>query len=259
MYNPVKSFLLKILKTPPEPEDPMGNVKSLKVFRASYNYYRYKLYLWLIKTIIGKLVTLAVCVYIAVSVSDSMKSSLGLALGVSIALIVLICSIIGSFFSYFMLRLDYEMRWYKVSDRSLRIREGVLYVKEMTMTFVNIQNISVSQGPLQRFFKIADLKVETAGGGGSFNSQQNSEMGLNDAHTAYFRGVDNAEEISEMMKSRLKKAQSSGLGNNEDRRAEKKSQEKANKKDLSAYLPLLREMAEEAEKYREASEKIISL
>lgn len=258
MYSPFKSILLKFLKTPPEPEDPMGDVKSLKVFRASYNYYRYKLYLWLIRTVIGKLITFAICGFIIISLASS-KGSPGLMLGAAISFLILLFSFISSFFSYSMLRLDYEMRWYKVSDRSLRIREGVVFVREMTMTFVNIQNISVSQGPLQRFFKIADLKVETAGGGGSVSAQQNAEFGLNDAHTAYFRGVDNAEEISEMMKKRLKKAQSSGLGNHEDRRLEKTSEKRSSSKDLSAYLPILREIAGEMSEYRKSTEKILSL
>ena len=40
------------------------------------------------------------------------------------------------------------------------------YVLETTITFENIQNVTVQQGPLQRLFGIADVRVDTAGGGG---------------------------------------------------------------------------------------------
>ncbi|HET7537279.1 MAG TPA: hypothetical protein VFJ90_12545, partial [Candidatus Didemnitutus sp.] len=40
--------------------------------------------------------------------------------------------------TYAVRRLDYEMRWYMVTDRSLRIRHGVWRVSESTMSFANI-------------------------------------------------------------------------------------------------------------------------
>ena len=64
-------------------------------------------------------------------------------------------------------KLDYDYHHYVITDRSLRIRAGVWHVHEMTMTFANVQNISIRQGPLQRLLGIADLVVQTAGGGSS--------------------------------------------------------------------------------------------
>ncbi len=46
MYSFLKPKVLRLLKVPPEPTDPMGEVGSLKVFRASKNYYKYRLFLW---------------------------------------------------------------------------------------------------------------------------------------------------------------------------------------------------------------------
>jgi len=111
-----------------------------------------------------------------------------------------------------LVRLDYEMRWYKVSDRSLRIREGVWKVREMTMTFANIQNVSISQGPLQRLFGIADLEVRSAGGGGHQQQAGQKRLGAIDMHVARFRGVDNAEEIRTLMGERLRHYRDAGLG-----------------------------------------------
>jgi hypothetical protein len=108
------------------------------------------------------------------------------------------------------------MRWYKISDRSLRISDGVVFVREMTMTFANIQNISVSQGPIQRFFKIADLKVETAGGGGAIQPDHSTQHPVFSMHIGVFKGIDNYGEVRDMMLARLKKLRDSGLGDIDD-------------------------------------------
>src|SRR5690606_2799937 len=68
-------------------------------------------------------------------------------------------------FSLAVLRFDFDMRWYILSDRGLRIREGILTVREKTMTFANIQNIAIRQNPIQRLFGIYDVEVRSAGGG----------------------------------------------------------------------------------------------
>src|SRR5690606_27352307 len=67
--------------------------------------------------------------------------------------------------TYAVRRLDYEMRWYMVTDRSLRIRHGVWKISESTMSFANLQQVSVTQGPLQRLLGLANVNVQSAGGG----------------------------------------------------------------------------------------------
>src|SRR4029077_20010196 len=93
--------------------------------------------------------------------------------------------LIARLFALAVLRLDFDKRWYVVTDRSLRVREGVLRVSEMTVTFANIQNISVSQGPIQRALGIADLRVDTAGGG----STTPGHAATQSMHTAWLRGI----------------------------------------------------------------------
>ena len=65
------------------------------------------------------------------------------------------------------------------------------------MTYANIQDIRVTAGPLQGYFKIADLEVRSAGGGAG-------PAGAS-AHAAYFEGVENAEEIRELILERLRR------------------------------------------------------
>ena len=119
--------------------------------------------------------------------------------------------------TYFSLRLNYEMRWYKVTDRSLRIRTGVWNVSEMTMTFDNIQNITVTQGPLERLFGISDVRVTTAGGGEAAAQKKSGHGGVGqNLHLGVFRGVDNPDEIRDLMLARLRRLRDTGLGDPTD-------------------------------------------
>jgi uncharacterized membrane protein YdbT with pleckstrin-like domain len=117
-------------------------------------------------------------------------------------------------FTFLMLRLDYRFRWYMVTDTTLRIREGLLKVREQTMTFANIQNLSLKQGPLQRLFGISDLQVRTAGGGGTEASEEGRKGHSEDdnMHLGYFRGVDNAEQIRDLVLGQMRRLRDSGLG-----------------------------------------------
>ena len=111
--------------------------------------------------------------------------------------------------TYAILRLDYEQRWYIVTDRSLRIRSGLWSVQEMTMSFANLQQVALSQGPLQRLLGIADVRVQSAGGGGVSPGHKGQDLSL---HTGVFHGVDNAQEIRDLILERLRRFRETGLG-----------------------------------------------
>lgn len=115
--------------------------------------------------------------------------------------------------TYAVRRLDFEMRWYVVTDRSLRIRTGVWSIQETTMSFANLQQVEVSQGPLQRVLGLADVKVQSAGG-----SENPRGKPQDDLHTGHFHGVDNAEEIRDLIQARLRRFRESGLGDPEELR-----------------------------------------
>jgi uncharacterized membrane protein YdbT with pleckstrin-like domain len=209
MYEALKEWLLWVMRVPPEPLDPMGDVESLRVFRPAPGYLRYRIAFWAIAQM-SALAT-ALVVLIPLLIGSLHSGPVGL-LVAGFELLVVLLYPIQALFSFFLLRLNYEMRWYKVADRSLRIREGVWAVHEMTMTFANIQNINLTQGPLQRLFGIADVRVETAGGGGMVVPQQHGELGGSSMHVGVFRGVDNAEEIRDLMLYRLRLLRDTGLG-----------------------------------------------
>lgn len=114
-------------------------------------------------------------------------------------------------------RLDWELRWYIVTDRSLRIRAGLVSLQESTMSFANLQQVEVRQGPLQRLLGIADLRVQSAGGGGG-GQHKGHEM-TDSLHTGVFQGVENAHEIRDLILERLRHFREAGLGDPEDRHA----------------------------------------
>ena len=118
--------------------------------------------------------------------------------------------------TYAMVRLEYESHWYVVTDRSLRIRWGLVTVREATMSFANIQQVTVSQGPLQRLLGIANVRVQSAGGGGSArNPHEHKDDSM---HSGVFHGVDNAVEIRDLILERLRHFRATGLGDPEDHR-----------------------------------------
>jgi uncharacterized membrane protein YdbT with pleckstrin-like domain len=233
MPDALKQLVLRLLKVPPEPEAPAGSSESLLVFRASPGYLKYRLALWgisqlgwligcaaiggvlfIFALLIASKLAPAVVVTGAVAKKGIFYQVAPSAIPVVVALVVgsmMLVLIAQMIVGYAVMRLDYEMRWYKVTDRSLRIREGVVVVREMTMSFANIQNISITQGPLQSMFGVADLVVESAGGG----PIQPGELNL---HVGAFRGIDNAEKLKELMLGRLRALKDGGLGDHVVRR-----------------------------------------
>jgi membrane protein YdbS with pleckstrin-like domain len=215
MYKPFCDVCERWLRIPAAPEPPPGDEHTTQIFRAAPNYFKYLLVLWAIRT--GVLVLAFGFGLIAIIVATFVsKHQIGFAIYpmVFVELAVFAFFLLTQLVSLAIVRLDYEKRWYVVTDRSLRVREGILNVQEMTVNFANIQNISISQGPIQRMLQIADLKVDTAGGGGSVQPQGHHQM--RNLHTAFFRGVSNAGEIRELIQSRLRHLKDSGLGDHEE-------------------------------------------
>ena len=59
----------------------------------------------------------------------------------------------------------YRLTWFALGSRSVRIRKGLWKITEATITYENVQNVKLQQGPLQRLLGISSLEIQTAGGG----------------------------------------------------------------------------------------------
>jgi membrane protein YdbS with pleckstrin-like domain len=133
-----------------------------------------------------------------------------------VIMVLEIIALSGFFFvaliTYAAVRLDYEQRWYIVTDRSLRLRSGIWQVQELTMSFANLQQVTLTQGPLQRILGLANVHVQTAGGGGRQPNEENHDS----LHTAEFHCVENAPEVRDLILDRLRLFRASGLGDPDD-------------------------------------------
>ena len=114
--------------------------------------------------------------------------------------------------SFAAVRLEFELHWYIVTDRSLRIRTGLVRLQESTMSFANLQQVEVKQGPLQRLLGLADLHVQSAGGGGPQKPGHEQDS----LHTGVFHSVNNATEIRDLILERLRQFRQAGLGDPDD-------------------------------------------
>ena len=65
---------------------------------------------------------------------------------------------------------------YRVDDRGVRIRRGVLWRKVISIPTSRVQHTDVSQGPVQRRYELATLTVYTAGTEGASISLEGLEQ-----------------------------------------------------------------------------------
>lgn len=218
MIAALQRRLLALLRVPPQPDPPAGAPGSVRFFQAARNYFRYQLVTWGIGqagALWGLVVGLTFLHYaheVPGKVWNYVPWFPGFGWLMLIEAIGIASYLVQLPLTLLAVTLDYRMRWYIVTDRSLRVREGLVRVREQTMGFANIQNLSVRQGPLQRLLGLADLEVRTAGGGDEGGHKGHHKKGQQSLHLAYFRGVDNAEEIKTLILDRLRRLRGAGLG-----------------------------------------------
>jgi uncharacterized membrane protein YdbT with pleckstrin-like domain len=114
--------------------------------------------------------------------------------------------------NYVSIHLGFDTTWYVLTDRALRIRRGVWTIHETTITFENVQNVKITQGPFQRLFGFSDLVIETAGGGGGGPRQQLEHS----SHVGLLQGVEAPTVLREQIMERVRASRSAGLGDEHD-------------------------------------------
>lgn len=208
----VRELLERLLRVPPPPEAPAGTPGSIRRFRPAPGYYRYRVLQWGLKQV-GALWGLVVgLTFIARLPELPFSGLLHAAELLGVAGFVLQLPV-----TFLLVRVDYDYHWYVVTDRGLRIREGVYRVREQTMSYANVQNLSIQQGPIQRLFGISDLRVRTAGGGGGGRGDgQGKEREHRDLHLGFFRGIAGAEGVRDLILGHLRRLRGAGLGDPEE-------------------------------------------
>lgn len=111
--------------------------------------------------------------------------------------------LIGAAIALVTTRIDFELRHYLVGDRSLRVTEGAIVRREVTLSYANVQNLEVTQGPLERLFGIRSLVVSTAGG---------NVAATGAGHQVTLAGITDADAVRALILDMVKHQRDQGLG-----------------------------------------------
>jgi uncharacterized membrane protein YdbT with pleckstrin-like domain len=195
------------------PEIP-DNSGATQTWNPDQKYLRYSLLSYYIGAALFVPVGLLLLCFSLVSI-PVLSKELSIFMSVLVALVIMAVGttlLFSMALGYACVHLELDMLRYTLTDRSLRLRRGVLRVEEVTLSYVNIQNVKYSQGPVQRYFGIADLIVETAGGG-AVNPQQAQQLG----HRGLIKGVSEPELLRDLILERVQRAKGAGLGVENDK------------------------------------------
>jgi len=115
---------------------------------------RGELAIWFLMLAIFSLPILVACIVLALTVQPLVFSLL----------------IVGLFlfilFFVFWLPAYFKSLEYAIEEEAVRGKKGVFWRRHVTVPYTKITNVDVSQGPVQRLYKIGTVHVQTAGAGG---------------------------------------------------------------------------------------------
>ncbi|MCA9192515.1 MAG: PH domain-containing protein [Planctomycetales bacterium] len=201
-YRGVWSLITRWLKVPELPPALLGaEDRDIRRFRPAQGFLRYqKLFFWIGLTIFDGALFIAWIVLLLAAPW----------IGIILTPIIWAIMILPDIVAYIAIHVRYDTTWYVLSDRSLWIRRGIWTIHETTITYDNIQNVSIQQGPVQRHFGISNVIVETAGGGMVASPHGQS---TNNGHVGLLEGIDNAAEVRELILEKWQQSRTDGLGN----------------------------------------------
>ncbi len=196
--------LARWLRIPQEPPAiPPGSHRWARSFRPAESFLRYLRFQYLMGVGVLALFMVPIGVGIAISVADAPPPT---------AFIVILSLVAGGLVTlalvgFLMLRLRFDTTWYVMTDRAVRVRRGVLTIRELTVTLDNVQNVKVTRGPIQRWLGIGNVAVETAAAGPA-----DPQSGTTSASSLVLEGVADPQALRDRITERMRAARSSGLG-----------------------------------------------
>ena len=204
MYKTIRDATVHLLALPQgAPEPPPGGA-VVRTFNASPKYLSYRL---LAVWIGGAALLLAAGALAIGALFEGWALALAAAAVGAAGVAVLVLGYVTN-------RIEFDLRYYILTDRSLRIREGVFFLRESTLTFANVQNLRIRKGPIQQLFGIADVLVDTAGGAAGGKNAEGQAM--QKGHRGTIQGIENPAEVRDLVLSLLKKYRDAGLGDPDD-------------------------------------------
>jgi membrane protein YdbS with pleckstrin-like domain len=215
MYRGLWAVGVELFRVPPEsPTIPAHGRESVQTFHPAEGYLRYlKFWFWIVLLTIDIALTVGTVAAVIALCAEGLWWVAVLIIPPALFIIIA-----PDIVAYIAIHLKYDTMWYVMTDRSIRIRRGIWIIHEVTITFENVQNLKVQQGPVQRHFGIANLIIETAGAGSSAGGGKHGSTTI--SNQGVIEGVSNevAAELRDRMLQKLRTTKSAGLGD-EDREA----------------------------------------
>jgi membrane protein YdbS with pleckstrin-like domain len=201
IYSGVWASVVALFRVPAQPPTLPAPVGAVRTIRPAPGFLRYlKFFFWLL-LIPGDVIP--IIAWSAIFVPFPI-------VGIALVPPLLIVLIAPDVIAYVAIHLRYDTTWYVLTDRSLRIRRGIWVIHETTISFENVQNVEVRQGPVQRFFGIADVIVQTAGGGAGHGKGEGATSP--GAHVGILQGLADAGAVRDAILDCVKRTRSTGLG-----------------------------------------------
>jgi membrane protein YdbS with pleckstrin-like domain len=201
VYRGIWHGLVKWFKVPDEPPTlPTSPGEQLERFKPAEGFLRYLLLFFWIGLVIIDLIFLGIWL---------VSFAISLWLGLALLPVFLAVAILPDIVVYVAIHLRYDTTWYVLSDRSVRIRRGIWTITETTITFENVQDVKIDQGPIQRVYGISDIVIQTAGGGGA--SAEHHGAGTT-THIGRIEGIADAARIRDLIMNRVRRSRLAGLG-----------------------------------------------
>jgi hypothetical protein len=97
-------------------------------------------------------------------------------------------------FTLYWISLYYKSMRFSITGEAVVVKKGAWWKRETTVPFEKVTNVDKTQGPVERYFKIGKIHVQTAGAGGSQAARAE----------AIIQGIKNLDEIREEITNRIK-------------------------------------------------------
>ena len=202
-YQGAWAFVTQWMRVPNKSPQLVGaDDHHSRAFRPAEGYLSYRKFFFWIGLVVIDLALIGAWIALLVA---------WLPVGIVLAPVFWFVIIVPDILVYIGLHLRYDTTWYVLSDRTLCVRRGIWVIHEVTITYENIQNVSIRQGPIQRYFGISDVLVETAGGGGAAAGAAHGQT-TSSGHHGLLEGIDNPVEVRELIMAKWRAAKSAGLG-----------------------------------------------
>jgi membrane protein YdbS with pleckstrin-like domain len=206
VYRGLWGVLVRWLRVPEAAPEAPGSAPVTRSLKPAPGFLKYlKFQFWLLLLIIDVMI---IGVWVIILVASPLAGAITAPIFWGVA-------IIPDIFAYAALHVRYDTTWYVITPRAVRIRRGVWVIRENTITFENVQNVEVRQGPLQRYFGISNVVIQTAGGGASGPHGQGGASG----HQGLLEGVEGAAELRDLITARARASRGAGLGDDREERA----------------------------------------